>query len=31
MSLLRENIAKNIVDLRKKNNWTQAELAEKLN
>ena len=31
MSVLRENIAKNISDLRKKNNWTQAELAERLN
>ena len=28
---IRENIAKNIVELRKKNHWTQAELAEKIN
>ena len=31
MSSLRESVAKNIADLRRKNNWTQAELAEKLN
>lgn len=31
MSSLRENVAKTISELRKKNNWTQAELAEKLN
>ncbi len=28
---IRENIANNIVELRKKNRWTQAELAEKIN
>ena len=28
---IRENIANNIVELRKKNHWTQAELAEKIN
>ena len=31
MNSLRENVARNISDLRRKNNWTQAELAEKLN
>ena len=31
MSELRENIAKNISQLRRNQNWTQAELAEKLN
>ncbi len=28
---IRANIANNIVELRKKNHWTQAELAEKIN
>lgn len=28
---IRENIAKNITELRKRNHWTQAELAEKIN
>ena len=31
MSETRENIAKNIANLRKEKKWTQAELAEKLN
>ena len=31
MNGLRENVARNISELRRKNNWTQAELAEKLN
>ncbi len=28
---IRKNIANNIIELRKKNHWTQAELAEKIN
>ena len=31
MDNIKANIAKNIIELRKKNNWTQAELADKLN
>lgn len=31
MDEVKENIAKNLIDLRKANNWTQGELASKLN